>query len=60
VVVEPGETLSPGHPCADVGMQNGQPTAYVCQGATRAGPIQSPVQLSQLLTLPQPRQFGTT
>jgi hypothetical protein len=55
VVVEPGDTLPPGHPCADVGMQNGQPTAYVCQGATRAGPIQSPVQLSQLLTLPQQR-----
>jgi uncharacterized protein YyaL (SSP411 family) len=58
VVVEPGDSLPAGHPCADVGMQNGQPTAYVCQGATRAGPIQSPVQLSQLLTLPQPRQPG--
>jgi uncharacterized protein YyaL (SSP411 family) len=55
VVVEPNDSLPAGHPCADVGMQNGQPTAYVCQGATRAGPIQSPVQLSQLLTLPQPR-----
>ena len=58
VVVEPGDSLPASHPCADVGMQNGQPTAYVCQGATRAGPIQSPVQLSQLLTLPQPRQPG--
>jgi len=58
VVVEPGDSLPASHPCADVGMQNGQPTAYVCQGATRAGPIQSPVQLSQLLTLPQQRQAG--
>jgi uncharacterized protein YyaL (SSP411 family) len=58
VVVEPGDTLPPNHPCADVGMQNGQPTAYVCQGATRAGPIQSPVQLSQFLTLPQQRLPG--
>jgi uncharacterized protein YyaL (SSP411 family) len=55
VVVEPGDSLPAGHPCADLGMQNGQPTVYVCQGATRAGPIQSPVQLSQLLTLPQQR-----
>ena len=58
VVVEPGDTLPPNHPCADVGMQNGQPTAYVCQGATRAGPIQRPVQLSQFLTLPQQRLPG--
>ena len=58
VVVEPGVSLPPNHPCSDVGMQNGQPTAYVCQGATRAGPIQSPVQLSQFLTLPQQRQPG--
>ena len=58
VVVEPGGSLPANHPCADVGMQNSQPTAYVCQGATRAGPIQSPVQLSQLLTLPQPHQPG--
>jgi uncharacterized protein YyaL (SSP411 family) len=55
LVVEPGENLPAGHPCADVGMQNGQATAYVCQGATRAGPIQSPVLLSQLLNLPQQR-----
>jgi uncharacterized protein YyaL (SSP411 family) len=53
IVVEPGMSLPAGHPCADAGMQNGQPAAYVCQGATRAGPIQSPVQLSQLLNLPQ-------
>jgi uncharacterized protein YyaL (SSP411 family) len=53
LVVEPGTSLPASHPCADVGMQNGQPTAYVAQGATRAGPIQSPVQLSQLLNLPQ-------
>jgi uncharacterized protein len=56
VVVEPGGSLPAGHPCADVGMQNGQPTAYVCQGATRAGPITSPVLLGQLLTLPQQRR----
>ena len=53
IVVEPGMSLPANHPCADAGMQNGQPTAYICQGATRAGPIQSPVQLSQLLNLPQ-------
>jgi len=56
VVVEPGMSLPAGHPCADVGMQNGQPTAYVCQGMTRAGPITSPVLLGQLLTLPQQRK----
>jgi uncharacterized protein YyaL (SSP411 family) len=53
LVVEPGDTLPEGHPCAGQGMQNGQPTAYVCQGTTRAGPITSPVTLSQILTLPQ-------
>jgi uncharacterized protein YyaL (SSP411 family) len=58
IVVEPGDALPPNHPCADVGMHNGQPTAYVCQGASRAGPITSPVQLSQLLTLPQKRGPG--
>ncbi len=56
MVVEPGMSLPAGHPCADVGMQNNQPTAYVCQGATRAGPITSPVLLSQLLTLPQQKR----
>ena len=58
VVVEPGMSLPADHPCADVGMQGGQPTAYVCQGATRAGPIISPVQLGQFITLPQQRQPG--
>jgi len=56
VVVEPGTSLPAGHPCADVGMQNGQPTAYVCQGATRAGPITSPVLLGQFLTMPQQKR----
>ncbi|MBV9549664.1 MAG: thioredoxin domain-containing protein [Alphaproteobacteria bacterium] len=56
VVVEPGMSLPAGHPCADAGMQNNQPTAYLCQGATRAGPITSPVMLSQLLTLPQQKR----
>jgi uncharacterized protein YyaL (SSP411 family) len=56
VVVEPGMSLPAGHPCADVGMQNGQPTAYICQGSTRAGPITSPVLLGQFLTLPQQKR----
>ena len=56
LVVEPGMSLPAGHPCADVRMQNGQPTAYVCQGATRAGPITSPVLLGQFLALPQQKR----
>ncbi len=56
LVVEPGMSLPEGHPCAQAGMQNGQPTAYLCQGATRAGPITSPVLLGQLLTLPQQKR----
>jgi len=53
IVVEPGETLPEGHPAAQGGMQNGQPTAYIAQGVNCSAPITSAVQLSQVLTLPR-------
>jgi hypothetical protein len=37
-------------------MQNGQPTAYICQRNTCSPPITNAVQLSQILQLPQQRQ----
>jgi uncharacterized protein YyaL (SSP411 family) len=55
LVVEPGEALPPGHPAEKGGMQNGVPTAYICQGANCSPPFTSAVQLSQLLTLPMQR-----
>jgi hypothetical protein len=33
-------------------MQDGQPTAYVCQRMTCSAPITNPVALSQVLQLP--------
>ena len=38
-------------------MQNGQPTAYVCQRMNCTSPITNPVTLSQMLQLP-PRIAG--
>jgi uncharacterized protein YyaL (SSP411 family) len=34
-------------------MLNGVPTAYICQRNTCSPPISNPVQLSQVLQLPQ-------
>lgn len=52
LVVDPAETLPPGHPAFGKTMQNGQPTAYVCQRMTCSAPITNPVTLSQVLQLP--------
>jgi uncharacterized protein YyaL (SSP411 family) len=55
IVVDPRETLPAGHPAQGKTMQNGQPTAFVCQRLTCSAPIANPVTLSQVLQLP-PRQ----
>ncbi len=52
MVVDPRQTLPAGHPAAGKPMQNGQPTAYVCQRMTCSAPISNPVTLSQVLQLP--------
>ncbi|HEX4079975.1 MAG TPA: thioredoxin domain-containing protein [Rhizomicrobium sp.] len=52
IVVDPRQTLAEGHPAAGKTMQNGQPTAYVCQRMTCSAPIANPVTLSQVLQLP--------
>ena len=51
-VVESGEALPTGHPAFGKGMQNGAPTAYLCQRNVCSPPITSAVALSQALTLP--------
>jgi hypothetical protein len=51
-VVETGEALPTGHPAFGKGMQNGAPTAYLCQRNVCSPPITSAVALSQALTLP--------
>ncbi len=57
-VVESGEALPAGHPAFGKGMQNGAPTAYLCQRDICSPPITSAVTLSQALTLP-PRAAGS-
>jgi uncharacterized protein YyaL (SSP411 family) len=47
-----------GHPAHGKTMQNGQPTAYVCQRMTCSAPIINPVTLSQVLLLPAQRPQG--
>jgi uncharacterized protein len=54
--VAPGEAVPLGHPAYGKTMENGQPTAYVCQHGTCSAPITNPVTLSQVLLLPQARQ----
>ena len=56
-VVDSGDALPLSHPAFGKGMQNGAPTAYICQRNTCSTPITSAVTLSQVLTLPpQQRQ----
>ena len=55
-VIAPDEKLPDSHPAHGKAMQNGQPTAYVCQGRACSAPVTSAVTLSQLLQLPQPAQ----
>ncbi len=59
LVVEPNEELPEGHPARGKKMENGQPTAYVCQHQNCSAPIANPVTLSQVLQLPpRPPQPG--
>ena len=56
----PGQALPEGHPAFGKTMENGQPTAYVCQRQTCSAPIANPVTLSQVLQLPPaPKGAGT-
>jgi hypothetical protein len=53
LIVDPAAILPEGHPAFGKTMENGQPTAYVCQRQTCSAPITNPVTLSQILQLPQ-------
>ncbi|MEJ1967849.1 MAG: thioredoxin domain-containing protein [Rhizomicrobium sp.] len=57
-VVAPDDAFPVGHPMHGKTMQNGQPTAYLCQRGTCSAPITNPVTLSQMLQLPQRPQPG--
>jgi uncharacterized protein YyaL (SSP411 family) len=57
-VIGPEDSFPEGHPMHGKGMQNGQPTAYLCQRGTCSAPITNPVTLSQMLQLPARRQPG--
>ncbi len=60
VVVEPNTALPETHPAFGKTMENGQPTAYICQRQTCSAAIANPVALSQALLLPQrPAPAGT-
>jgi len=58
-VVDSGEALPLSHPAFGKGMQNGAPTAYLCQRNTCSTPITSAVTLSQILTLPPRAPAGS-
>ena len=57
-VADSGNALPLGHPAYGKPMENGLPTAYVCQRMTSSAPISNPVTLSQVLQLPPPRVQG--
>jgi uncharacterized protein YyaL (SSP411 family) len=59
MVVGPSETLPETHPAFGKKMENGQPTAYVCQHQNCSAPIANAPTLSQLLQLPQRPPQGT-
>ncbi len=58
-VVASANNLPEGHLAHGKTMENGQPTAYICQRGVVAAPITNPVTLSQVLQLPQVRPQGT-
>jgi uncharacterized protein YyaL (SSP411 family) len=58
MVVDPKDSLPPSHPAQGKTMENGQPTAYVCQRNSCSAPIVNPVTLSQMLQLPQNNTGG--
>ena len=53
VVVEPNTALPENHPAFGKTMENGQPTAFICQRQTCSAATANPVALSQALLLPQ-------
>jgi uncharacterized protein YyaL (SSP411 family) len=53
VLADPSQEFAEGHPAHGRKMENGQPTAYICQRMTCSAPISNPVTLSQVLQLPQ-------
>ena len=59
VVLSPDEALPESHPAFGKKMENGQPTAYVCQHQNCSAPISNPVTLSQVLQLPPRPPQGT-
>ena len=59
LVVGPAEALPETHPAFGKKMENGQPTAYVCQHQNCSAPIANAPTLSQLLQLPQRPPQGT-
>jgi len=58
-VVSPSDAFPQGHPMFGRQMQNGQPTAYVCQRGQVSSPVTNAVTLTQMLQLPAQRQVGT-
>ena len=52
-IVSPEDVLPANHPAHGKTMLNGLPTAYICQRNSCSPPIGNPVQLSQVLQLPQ-------
>ncbi|MBV9990119.1 MAG: thioredoxin domain-containing protein [Alphaproteobacteria bacterium] len=54
-VVTPDFALPEGHVARGKAMENGQPTAYLCQRGSVSAPITNAVTLSQILQLPQQR-----
>jgi uncharacterized protein YyaL (SSP411 family) len=59
MVVAPDEALPETHPAFGKKMENGQPTAYVCQHQNCSAPIANAVTLSQVLQLPPRPPQGT-
>jgi uncharacterized protein YyaL (SSP411 family) len=59
LVVAPDEPLPETHPAFGKKMENGQPTAYVCQHQNCSAPIANAVTLSQVLQLPPRPPQGT-
>jgi len=53
ILVEPDRALPENHPAFGKTMENGQPTAYICQRHNCSIPITNPVTLSQVLQFPQ-------
>jgi uncharacterized protein YyaL (SSP411 family) len=59
LVVDPDEALPETHPAFGKKMENGQPTAYICQHQNCSAPITNAVTLSQVLQLPPRPPQGT-